>query len=51
MLAKDVHIILGAPKVEDIKPLIQSPGLVIGVDRGAIIAIDEKIKLDIALGF
>lgn len=45
-----MHIILGAPKTEEIKPLIKSPGLVIGVDRGALMAIEEGIALDIALG-
>lgn len=45
-----MHIILGAPQAEKVKPLIQSQGLVIGVDRGAFIAIEEEIKLDIALG-
>lgn len=45
-----MHIILGAPRAEEVKPLIQSQGLVIGVDRGALIAIEEGIKLDIALG-
>lgn len=47
---QDVHIILGAPQTEEVKPLIQTKGLVIGVDRGAFIAIKERIKLDIALG-
>ena len=47
---KNVHIILGAPKSEELKPLIKSSGVVIGVDRGALIAIEEGIKLDIALG-
>lgn len=45
-----VHIILGAPKEEQIKPLITEAGLVIGVDRGALIALEEEIPLDIALG-
>lgn len=47
-----MHIILGAPQMEVLKPLIQSPGpgLVIGVDRGAFIAIEEGIGLDVALG-
>lgn len=45
-----MHIILGAPQTEELKPLIQSPGVVIGVDRGALIAIEEGITLDIALG-
>lgn len=45
-----MHIILGAPQAEKLKPLIQSQGLVIGVDRGAFIAIEEGIKLDVALG-
>ncbi len=47
---KAVHVILGAPKESDIMPLIQSEGLVIGVDRGALLAIEEEIELDIALG-
>lgn len=45
-----VHIILGAPKLEEVMPLIQSEGIVIGVDRGALIAIEEGIPLDIAIG-
>lgn len=45
-----MHIILGAPQTEKLKPLIQSQGLVIGVDRGALIAIEEEIKLNLALG-
>lgn len=45
-----MHIILGAPRTEKIKPLLQSQGLVIGVDRGAFIAIEEGISLDVALG-
>lgn len=47
---QDIHIILGAPKKDSIRPLIQSDGLVIGVDRGALYAINEEIKVDIALG-
>lgn len=47
---ENVHIILGAPKEEKIKPLITEKGLVIGVDRGALIALEEGIPLDIALG-
>lgn len=45
-----MHIILGAPQEKELKPLIQSQGIVIGVDRGALIAIEEGIELDIALG-
>lgn len=45
-----VHIILGAPKEEEIKPLMTKPGLVIGVDKGALVALEEGITLDIALG-
>lgn len=45
-----VHIVLGAPKEELIKPLIEQEGLVIGVDRGALFALKENIKVDIALG-
>ena len=47
---ENVHIVLGAPKQEEIKSLIQNKGLVIGVDRGGIYAIEENIKIDIALG-
>lgn len=47
---KTVHIVLGAPKREEIKPLISEKGLVIGVDRGALLAVEEEIKVDIALG-
>lgn len=47
---QNVHVILAAPKETKIKPLIQSQGLVIGVDRGALIAIEEGLVLDIALG-
>lgn len=47
---EDIHIILGAPKREDIAPLIQTDGILIGVDRGALLAIEEKLKIDIALG-
>lgn len=46
----DVHIILAAPKKNKVKPLLQSKGLVIGVDGGAHIAIEESIELDFALG-
>lgn len=46
----DVHIILAAPKDSKIKPLIQPKGFIIGVDRGALIAVEEKIELDLALG-
>lgn len=45
-----VHIILGAPKAEEIKPLIQEDGIVIGVDRGALFAIEEEIDLAVAIG-
>lgn len=45
-----VHIILGAPKMEKIKPLMKQDGLVIGVDRGALLALEENIVVDIALG-
>lgn len=47
---KDVHIILGAPKREEIAPLIKSDGIIIGVDRGVLFAIDENLQVDIALG-
>lgn len=47
---ENVHIILGAPKKEEISPLIQSNGIIIGVDRGALFAIEENLKIDIALG-
>lgn len=47
---KNIHIILGAPKEEPIRPLIKEEGLVIGVDRGALLALEEEIKVDIALG-
>jgi len=47
---KAIHIILGAPKREDIAPLIKEDGLIVGVDRGAVFALDEGIDLDIALG-
>lgn len=45
-----IHIILGAPKEELIKPLIQTKGLIIGVDRGAVFALEEEIEVDVALG-
>ncbi len=45
-----VHIVLGAPKFEAIKPLIKEDGIVIGVDRGALLALEEEIQVDIALG-
>lgn len=45
-----MHIILAAPKIEKIQPLLQSEGFVIGVDKGALIAVKEKIPLDVALG-
>lgn len=46
----NIHIVLGAPKVEKIKPLIQTEGIVIGVDRGALHALEEGITVDLALG-
>lgn len=46
----DVHVILAAPKKEEVKPLLQSKGLIIGVDGGAQIALEESLSLDIALG-
>lgn len=45
-----VHIVLAAPKVEPIKPLVKEEGVVIGVDRGALLALEEDIQVDIALG-
>lgn len=45
-----VHIVLGAPKEENIAPLMHQEGIVIGVDRGALFAINEGIAVDIALG-
>ena len=45
-----VHIVLGAPKLETIKPLIKEDGIVIGVDRGALLALEEEIQVDIAIG-
>lgn len=45
-----VHIVLAAPKVEAIKPLIKEDGIVIGIDRGALLALEEDIQVDIALG-
>lgn len=45
-----VHIVLGAPKFEAIKPLIKEDGIVIGVDRGALLTLEEDIQVDIALG-
>lgn len=47
---KDIHIVLGAPKREEIAPLIQTEGILIGVDRGALLAMEENLKVDIALG-
>lgn len=44
------HIILGAPKTEKIKPFIKDHGIVIGVDRGAVLALEEGIQVDVALG-
>ena len=46
----DIHVILGAPKAEEIKPLIKTEGIIIGVDRGALLALEEKLKVDVALG-
>lgn len=45
-----VHIVLAAPKVEAIKPLIKESDIVIGVDRGALLALEEGIQVDVALG-
>lgn len=45
-----VHIVLAAPKIEAIKPLIKKDGIVIGVDRGALLALEEDIQVDVALG-
>lgn len=45
-----IHIVLGAPKEEAIKPLLVEEGLVVGVDRGAIFALEEEIEVNIALG-
>ncbi len=47
---ENIHIVLGAPKKEKIKPLMKNKGLVIGVDRGAFFALEEGIQVDIALG-
>jgi len=47
---REIHIILGAPKREKIAPLMKEDGLVIGVDRGAVFALNEGMDLDIALG-
>src|SRR5699024_10954493 len=47
---EDIHIVLGAPKREEIAPLIQTEGILIGVDRGALLAMEENLKEDIALG-
>lgn len=47
---KAVHIILGAPKEEAIQPLMKEKGIVLGVDRGAWIALEEGIPVDIAVG-
>lgn len=47
---KDIHIILGAPKKETLQPLLKSDSFVIGVDRGALLAIEEGIEVDVALG-
>lgn len=47
---KAVHIILGAPKEEAIKPLMKEEGIVLGVDRGALFALEEGITVDIAVG-
>lgn len=46
----DVHIILGAPQKNLVKPLLQSTGFIIGVDGGAALATAENIRLDVALG-
>jgi thiamine pyrophosphokinase len=46
----DIHIILGAPKDDLLQPLLKSDGFVIGVDRGALLAIEEGISVDVALG-
>lgn len=45
-----IHVILGAPKTEAIQPLLKSKGLIMGIDRGALLAIEEGIDVDIALG-
>lgn len=45
-----VHIVLGAPKKEEIASLMDREGLVIGVDRGALFAVEEGIEVDVALG-
>lgn len=47
---ENVHIVLGAPKEKAIQPLMKEAGLVIGVDRGALFALEEKITVDIAVG-
>lgn len=47
---ENIHIVLGAPKREEIKPLIKNSGLIIGVDKGALIALEEGIEIDIAIG-
>ena len=43
----DIHVILGAPKAEEIKPLIKTDGIIIGVDIGALLALEEKLKVDV----
>lgn len=47
---KDIHIILGAPKAELLAPLLKSDGIVIGVDRGGLLALEEGIEIEVALG-
>jgi len=47
---KDIHIVLGAPKREKIAPLVQTDGIIIGVDRGVLFAMEENLMVDIALG-
>lgn len=46
----NIHIILGAPKTEEIRPLLNTEGILIGVDRGALLAIEENLEIDVALG-
>ena len=45
-----IHIVLGAPNNSALKPLMKNEGIVIGVDKGALIALNEGIKVDVALG-
>lgn len=47
---EDIHIILGAPKEFLLQPLLKSEGIVIGVDRGALFALEEGIEVEVALG-